>query len=553
MPDIFLSYNREDMAIARMFADAFAAIEFEVWWDATLKSGEAYDEVTEAALRTAKAVVVLWSRKSVLSRWVRSEATIGDRNKTLVPCMIEPCERPVMFELTQTAELGHWRGDLTDKAWLAFVADVRRLVGMTALPQATIAASQTPVTPQETTRPGQSGDAPSLAVLPFTNRSALAEDDVFAVGLVEDVISALSQGVEVRVLGSSATGNLVKGAVTDIAALGRRLGVRYLLEGNVRRVGPNLRVTAQLLEAETAEVVWTGKLDRPMSELADLQEELVLDLAATLNVEVFNLEIERALKKPSNLTAWQMVMRAQYMALSADPVKRAVAAVAEYERALAIAPDYALAIAALAVGLASAYISDGKNGLDQLHRAQHLANRAITLAPNDAAVLSRAGFALASLGNAAEGLRYTRRAVLKTPGSGLAHYYHGIASGVAGHYTEGLSHVSTAARLMPDSYMQGLIAYWKSVYLIELERLPEANDECEHLFTSSYGRVLKAQIMFHAGDEAQACEHLAVARRHGPPLSYLEGVAERTPFRGPMQMLWMANLPRLWAESGTAD
>ena len=101
--DIFLSYNREDQARAKLFADAFTGQGFNVWWDVGLKAGEAYDEVTENALRTAKAVVVLWSKRSVASRWVRAEATLADRNKTLVPCMIEACERPFMFELTQTA------------------------------------------------------------------------------------------------------------------------------------------------------------------------------------------------------------------------------------------------------------------------------------------------------------------------------------------------------------------------------------------------------------------------------------------------------------------
>ena len=112
MPDIFLSYNREDQAKARLFADAFASEGFDVWWDTTLRAGEAYDEVTEKALREAGAVVVLWSKKSVASRWVRAEATIANRQKTLVPAMIEACDRPIMFELTQTAELGHCRSSL---------------------------------------------------------------------------------------------------------------------------------------------------------------------------------------------------------------------------------------------------------------------------------------------------------------------------------------------------------------------------------------------------------------------------------------------------------
>ena len=105
MTDIFLSYNREDQARAKVFAEAFRALGFNVWWDVGLRTGEAYDEVTETALRTAKAVVVLWSKKSVVSRWVRAEATLAERNKTLVPCMIEPCDRPIMLSGTKSV----WR------------------------------------------------------------------------------------------------------------------------------------------------------------------------------------------------------------------------------------------------------------------------------------------------------------------------------------------------------------------------------------------------------------------------------------------------------------
>ncbi len=80
-PDIFLSYNREDQAAARRFAAAFEGAGLSVWWDVTLRSGDAYDTVTEQALREARAVVVLWSQRSVESRWVRAEATLADRNR----------------------------------------------------------------------------------------------------------------------------------------------------------------------------------------------------------------------------------------------------------------------------------------------------------------------------------------------------------------------------------------------------------------------------------------------------------------------------------------
>jgi TIR domain len=105
MPDIFLSYSRDDQPTARRFAEGFEREGFSVWWDQTLRSGEAYDQFTEKALKDAKAVVVLRSSKSAESRWVRTEAAIAHRNQTLVPVMIESCERSIMHELTQTAQI----------------------------------------------------------------------------------------------------------------------------------------------------------------------------------------------------------------------------------------------------------------------------------------------------------------------------------------------------------------------------------------------------------------------------------------------------------------
>jgi hypothetical protein len=114
MPDVFVSYNREDLPIAQRVVDGLVHEGLNVWLDMELKAGENYDEITEERLRGAKAVVVLWSSRSVKSRWVRAEATIGQRKSTLVPAMIEECDRPVMFELIQTTDLSKWEGDLAD-------------------------------------------------------------------------------------------------------------------------------------------------------------------------------------------------------------------------------------------------------------------------------------------------------------------------------------------------------------------------------------------------------------------------------------------------------
>ena len=126
MPDIFLSYCREDQPVAIHFAQGLEREGFSVWWDQALSAGEAFDKTTEKALKDARAVVVLWSKASVDSRWVRSEATLADRYGTLVPATIEECDRPIMFELTHTADLTNWSGDPADPRWRSFVTGLRR-------------------------------------------------------------------------------------------------------------------------------------------------------------------------------------------------------------------------------------------------------------------------------------------------------------------------------------------------------------------------------------------------------------------------------------------
>jgi len=126
--DIFLSYARADRATARVIADCLAEEGFSVWWDASLHSGETFDEVIEQRLRDAKAVVVLWSPRSVASRWVRAEATQADRKNKLAPAIIEACDRPIIFELTHAADLCDWTGDVTDIRWRMFIDDLGHLI-----------------------------------------------------------------------------------------------------------------------------------------------------------------------------------------------------------------------------------------------------------------------------------------------------------------------------------------------------------------------------------------------------------------------------------------
>jgi TIR domain len=137
MADVFLSYHSDDRARARAVAQALEAEGVSVWWDPAVRAGEPYDEAIERQLREARVVVGLWSPRAVASRWVRAECTIGDRRNALAPALIEPCDRPVAFELLQTADLTRWAGDRGDPRWRTFAADIiAKLAGAPAAPVA---------------------------------------------------------------------------------------------------------------------------------------------------------------------------------------------------------------------------------------------------------------------------------------------------------------------------------------------------------------------------------------------------------------------------------
>jgi TolB-like protein len=470
--DIFLSYNREDQARAKLFAETFEAQGFKVWWDVGLRTGEAYDEVTETALRTAKAVVVLWSKKSVQSRWVRAEATLADRNKTLVPCMIEPCERPIMFELTQTAELGHWTGETTDRVWLRFLADVARFVGRERAPAPHPVSGPLPAPIAAQAAPGARGSKPSIAILPFTNRSTERADEVFAGGMGEDIAGALSLGRGLRVISQSATMAYRKNT-SDLRTIGQELGAKYILEGNTRRVGQTLRVTAQLVEAENGAILWTQKFDRPLSELAELQEELVEELASHLGVQIQKQEMERALKKPGDITAWEAVMRswAAYARFTAESL---AIGVAEARRAVSLAPDYAVARATLAMALALQYNQTGFRDRALIDEAEQLADAALSLNPNHATVLFQVVNVFINARRAHEALPLAERAVALNPSSIDARQVLAICLIHSGRYKEALEHLAEGDRVAPRAFQSVFSLGHRSWALYGLGRLEEA-------------------------------------------------------------------------------
>lgn len=312
MADVFISYAREDAETAGRFATAFRAEGCTVWWDDDLRSGEVFDESIERALREAKAVVVLWSKASVASRWVRAEATLADRNRTLVPVTIEPCERPIIFELTHTTDLTRWLGDAGDKSWLQLLADVRRLIEAQAAPR--MATAQAAAGPQaqnaETRQKGQCGK-PCVAILPFVNMSGDPEQEFFSDGVTEDIITDLGR-VSALSVASRNSSFSYKGKTVAPSQIARALGVSHVLEGSVRKSGNRVRITAQLLEGSTDTQVWAERYDRNLTDIFAIQDEISQAIVAALKLKLLPAEkaaIEQ--RSTTNCEAYELFLMAR--------------------------------------------------------------------------------------------------------------------------------------------------------------------------------------------------------------------------------------------------
>jgi TolB-like protein len=342
-PDIFLSYNREDADRARQFAAGFASQGLNVWWDVALRSGEAYDEVTEAALRNAKAVVVLWSKKSVVSRWVRAEATLAERKKTLMPAMIEPCERPIMFELVQTADLSAWNGSTSDRAWQAFAGHVCEFVGKAARAKSFASARAQPL---------PALDQVTVVVLPFANMSRDEEQEYFVDGITEDIITDLSKVSSLGVI-SRNSAFTYKGKNVDIPDVARQLNVTHVVEGSVRKVGNRVRVTAQLIDGSTNNHVWADRFDRNLDGIFELQDELSQAIVKALKVKLLPEE-KKAIsdRGTTSVEAYDLYLKAsEVFSGAAGNIEQAFACA---RAAVAVDPDFSRAWGLLAIVCAQA-------------------------------------------------------------------------------------------------------------------------------------------------------------------------------------------------------
>ena len=212
---------------------------------------------------------------------------------------------------------------------------------------ASAAATAEPAAPEQPSPRLALPDKPSIAVLPFQNMSGDPEQEYFADGMVEDIITGLSRIKWLFVIARNSS-FVYKGKAVDVRQVGRELGVRYVLEGGVRKAGNRVRITAQLLEAETGAHLWADKYDGALEDVFDLQDQITDQVVGIVEPSLQRSEIERSRRKrPENLDAYDLYLRA-LPHVAAQMPEDARIALPFLEQALRLDPDYAAAHALIA-------------------------------------------------------------------------------------------------------------------------------------------------------------------------------------------------------------
>jgi adenylate cyclase len=238
-------------------------------------------------------------------------------------------------------------------------------------------------------------DKPSIAVLPFDNMSGDPEQEYFADGMVEEIITALSRIRWLFVIARNSSFTY-KGQTVDVKRVGQELGVRYVLEGSVRKGGNRVRITAQLIDATNGAHLWADRFDGLLEDVFELQDKVAISVAGVIEPTLRQSEIERARRKrPDSLDAYDLYLRALPDAFAAMP-EDADKALALLRKAIELEPDFAAAHAIIAFCHEQRYLRGGMQEETRL-AALHHARLAIA-GGDDAAALATAGFVIAVCG-----------------------------------------------------------------------------------------------------------------------------------------------------------
>ena len=293
-------------------------------------------------------------------------------------------------------------------------------------------------------------DKPSIAVLPFQNMSGDPEQEYFADGMAEDIITALSSIAWLFVIARNSSFTY-KGKAVDIKQVGHELGVRYVLEGSVRKAGNRLRITGQLIDAATGSHIWADRFDGAMEEVFDLQDRITISVAGAIEPALLEQEIKRSRERSTDdLTAYDLALRARPYATSWTQ-EGALEGLALARRAIALDPNFGTPLATAAWCQAMLYAGGWAADLEAAKReGTEFAWRAARAAPNDTYVISTAAGALDLFDEEYHVLlALIDKALVLSPSSAYAWFWSGFLRLFSGSAEIAIEHFEKSLRLDP--------------------------------------------------------------------------------------------------------
>lgn len=363
---LFLSYARTDRKRALPLIQALEQAGLQVWWDGLIEGGDNFLPTTEAALEGADAVVVLWSKASIDSHWVRDEATRGRDRKCLVPLSIDGSQPPLGFRQFQVIDFSKWRGKSAGEEFQRLLHAIESLAGRAVppLPQPPLVSRRALVGGGAMLLAGGGGLAAwltgliggkaapgnSVAVLPFRNLSDDPEQDYFAQGISEQIRSTLSRNARLRVLAPTSIASVARDGLDDLSAVARKLDVAFLLGGSVRRSGDQLRIAATLTDGKTGFAGWNEEFDNRLEDVFSVQDRIADAVAGVMAAQTAGgaRSASTGLGGTSSVKAYDAYLRgnAFYNLRSGEGAYRS--ALAQYDDALRRDSAFAAAHAARA-------------------------------------------------------------------------------------------------------------------------------------------------------------------------------------------------------------
>ena len=365
-------------------------------------------------------------------------------------------------------------------------------------------------------------DKPSIAVLPFANMSGDPEQEYFADGMVEEISTALSRIRWFFVIARNSTFTY-KGHAVDVKQVGCELGVRYVLEGSVRKSGNRIRITAQLVEAATGNYVWAERYDRDLADIFAVQDEITERVVAAIEPELYAAEHVRSQSKPpDSLDGWECVIRALSL-IGQGTRDENTEAEALCRRAIAVAPGYGRAHSLLAWALLrrTVWSGDLQTVVPEISAETQTA---LAIDDRDPWAHFAQGMLQQRLGHPGEAARSARRALELNPNFALAHAFLASALGRQGAYQKAVNCAEHALRLSPRDR---LVGYYASLAMAQVhfagERYPECVIWTRNMIEKSPGYLpghffLTAALAM-AGDLAAAAEARGTLLRLRPEFS----------------------------------